>query len=431
MNKNRVKEQVDYGDYPERMHPSIQQKLERGESPYSEHPAMPEGEKNFDQIVASKRFKDVVDKFAHYAGTRAPLQGSNPMMGLMQTAMGMVMQINQIEQRNKRYLENLAIDLVKKQLAIPEGKINYIAELVPLGRAGSESEMRGEEESYSEEEIEDAFQENIEDAEEHSEDLLAFEDAFEKFNMEKAKRRFMNSLIQGASKKGHYMFELVRAEIERINPQLLNLYGVSQASLDYLYWLYPEQMAMQMAASGEGQAGTEEVDTQTDPPTVRATGVSFPILVHELLKGTYEILGSHGLPSDPRQAEMVVQSEDTLPAEIWDTRLGPVFWEKFLEAYPDELLEDDKVIIQNYLFSRFSMLEAKEFMNVAKMILSGNPEGKKYLQNMVNEIIKEIKSQEYEQAIGGDDEDNDGGDDDSDDDGDLDDFLSGLGIHTS
>jgi hypothetical protein len=77
------------------------------------------------------------------------------------------------------------------------------------------------------------------------------------------------------------------------------------------------------------------------------------------------------------------------------------------------------------------MLEAKEFMNVAKMILSGNPEGKKYLQNMVNEIIKEIKSQEYEQAIGGDDEDNDGGDDDSDDDGDLDDFLSGLGIHTS
>jgi hypothetical protein len=429
MNKNRVKEQVDYGDYPERMHPSIQQKLEKGETPYSEHPAMPEGEKNFDQIVASKRFKDVVDRFAHYAGTRAPLRGNNPMMSLMQTAMGMVMQINQIEQRNKRYLENLAIDLVKKQMGIPEGKINFIAELVSIGQVGSNRKMKGRGEEYSDEEIQDAFQENAEEAEEHTEDLLAFEDAFEKFDMEKAKRRFMNSLIQGAAKKGHYMFELVRAEIERINPELLNLYGVSQASLDYLYWLYPEQMAMQMAASGEGQAGTEEVDVYTDPPTVRATGISFPVLVHELLKGTYEVLGTHGLPTDPRKSEMVVQSEDTIVAEIWDTRLGPIFWEKFLAAYPDELFDDDKLVIQNYLFSRFSKLQAKEFMNVAKMILSDNPEGKRYIQSMVDEIVKEIKENEYDEAMG--DEEDDYGDDDDNDDGDLDDFLSGLGIHTS
>jgi len=426
INKKRIAEDIDYGDYPERMHPSIQKKLEKGETPYSQHPAMPEGEQNFDQIVASKRFKDVVDKFAHYAGTRAPLSGANPMMALMQTAMSMVMQINRIEQRNKTYLQNLAVDLVMKQMGVPKGKINYIAELVSLGGAGSEQPMRGREEEYDEEEIENAFKEKSEDAEEHTEDILAFEDAFEKFNMEKAKRRFMNSLIQGAAKKGHYMFELVRGELERIDPQLLELYGVSQASLDYLYWIYPEEMVARMAAGGEGQAGTEEVNLQTNPPTVRATGVSFPILVHELLKGTYEVLGSHGLPSDPKQAEMVVQSEDTLPAEIWDVRLGPVFWERFLDAYPNELFDEDKVVIQNYLFSRFSMIEAKEFMSVAQMILSGSRDGKKYLQDMVDGIIKELKSQEYEEAMDGNEEDDDNSDDD-----DLDDFLSGLGVHTS
>lgn len=422
LRNKKINEQIDYGDYPERMDPSIQSKLERGETPYSEHPAMPEGQKNFDQIVASKRFKDVVDKFAHYAGSRQMLRGNNPIMSLMMTAMNMVTTIAQIEQRNKTYLQNLAIDLVMKQMGIPKGKINYIAELVPYGQAGSVQPMQGDEETFDKDEIEDAFKENVEDAENHTDDILAFEDAFEKFDMEKAKRRFMNSLIQGASKKGHYMFELVRDEIERIDPRLLQLYGVSQATLDYLYWLYPEQMVTQAARSGQGQAGTEEVDFETDPPTVRATASTFPILVHELIKGTYEILAAHGLPSDPRQAEMVVKSEDTLTAEIWDVRLGPIFWEKFLEAYPNELFEDDKVIIQNYLFSRFSMLDAKEFMNVAKMVLSGSNDGKKYLQKMVNEIVAEIQNQEYEQAMS---------DDDDDDDDNLDDFLKGLGIHTS
>lgn len=221
------------------------------------------------------------------------------------------------------------------------------------------------------------------------------------------------------------MFELVRDEIERVNPQLMNLYGVSMASLDYLYWLYPEQVVQQMAASGQGQAGQEEVDLQTDPPTVKAKAISFPILVHELLKGVYDILGAHGLPDDPRRAEMVKASEDTLPAEIWDIRLGPVFWEKFLETYPDELFEDDKKMIQNYLFSRFSMISAAEFLQLSKEILAGTQKGKSAIKRLVDEIVNELKQQEYEQAIG-DYED----DDEEDDDVDLG-FLGDLGISPS
>jgi hypothetical protein len=422
MAEKKIKEQIDYGDYPERMDPSIQRKLEKGETPYSEHPAMPSGEKNFDQIVASKRFKDVVDKFQRYAGTRTPLRHPNAMMVLMQSAMGMVMKINQIEQNNAQYLENLAIDLVKKQMGVPEGSINYDAKLVPLGQLEVPETFRSKAEEFDKEEIEDAFEQNLDDAEEHSQDLLNFEDAFEKFDMEKAKRRFMNSLIQGASKKGHYMFELVADEIERVNPELLQLYGVSMASLDYLYWLYPEQMVQTMAASGAGQAGNEEVNMQTDPPTVKARAISFPILVHELLKGTYEILGAHGLPDDPRQREMVMASEDTLPAEIWDIRLGPIFWEKFLEAYPDKLFDDDMKHIQNYLFSRFSMLSASEFLDMAKSILSGSPKGKESLKRMVDDIVADLKKQDYESALG-DEESYE----DEDEDDDLD-WLKDLGI---
>jgi hypothetical protein len=179
-----------------------------------------------------------------------------------------------------------------------------------------------------------------------------------------------------------------------------------------------------MAGSGDGQMGQEEIDTETDPPTVKARAMTFPLLVHELVKGVYEVFGTHGLPDDPRQQEMVMSAEDTLPAEIWDSRLGPIFWEKFMAAYPAEIFEDDMKHIQHYLFMRFSKLNAEEFFRVAKLILSGNPQGNQFIQRMVDEIVKELNEYEAEQSYSSDDDD-DLGDDD------LDDLLGGLGISRS
>jgi hypothetical protein len=333
----------------------------------------------------------------------------------MSSAMQLFGKIGQIESRNKEYLENLAVELVKKEMAIPEGAMQFDAKLIHGGMSSAEG-MRGEAEEPSAEEVKDAFA----SADEHQDELEAFMDSFEKFNQEKAKRRFINALIGGAAKKGHYMFELVADELENINPELVRIYGMSQALLDHLYWIYPEQMASSMAASGQGQVGQSEVDTETDPPTVIARGASFPVLIHELVKGVYEIFGTHGLPDDPRQAEMVIASEDTLPAEIWDLRLGPIFWEKFLAAYPDEVFEEDKRHIQHYLFMRFSSLTPKQFFKLSNFILSGDPKGKQVLQRMVDEIIEELKKQDFDSQFGGDNED-----EDEDYEGPS---LSGLGI---
>jgi hypothetical protein len=251
--------------------------------------------------------------------------------------------------------------------------------------------------------------------------------------MEKAKRRFINSLIQGASKKGHYMFNLVEEELNRIDPRLLNLYGVLMSINDLLYWIMPEQMMNMMGETGQGVEGTEEVDDKTDPPTIKVKGLFFPILIHELLKGVYEVLGTQGLPDDPKSAEMVMMSQDTLPYEMWDLRLGPVIWERFLESYPDELFEDDMREIQNYLFSRFSSLTTDEFFQVvttdeffqvAREIMGKTPAGKQIVKKMVDEIIEELKRYDYEDAIGSED-------DDEDDDDDFKNFLGGLGIDLS
>ena len=380
---------IDY-EGPERMAGDVERKILSKQTPYSNFPAMPKMDRDFVELISSKRFKDSVEKVRMAMGDTRIIQGGNALMQLMMTVGQAMQRLVMIQSQNKEELEALAVELVKNELGIPDGAMQFDAELVmqPMGAAQG---MQSEPEMPSEEEVEELMGD------------------IENFNLERAKRRFINSLIQGAAFKGGHMYNLVRDEINAINPQLMNLYAVTQALMEHAYWIFPDMEGM--AGSGGGQMGQSEVDEETDPPTVKARAVTFPLLVHELVKGVYEIFGTHGLPDDPRQQEMILSAEDTLPAEIWDSRLGPVFWEKFLATYPLELFDDDKKHIQHYLFMRFSALNAEEFMRVAKLILKGDPQGEKFIQGMVNEIVKELKEQDYKDAMGYDDDEEEGYDD--------------------
>ena len=374
---------IDY-EGPERMEPGIERKITGKETPYHNFPAIPKMDKDFIELISSKRFKDSVDKVRRYMGNTRVIQGNNPLNQLMMTVMQSMQQIIGIQMRNKEDLEQLAIKLVKKEMGIPEGAMQFKAELVmqPMGAAEG---MQSEPELPSEEEIEE------------------FMGDMENFNLERSKRRFINSLIQGAAFKGGHMYVLVSKELNNMDPSLLNLYGVSQALMEHAYWIFPDMEGM--AGGGGGQMGQSEVDEETDPPTVSAKAVTFPLLVHELVKGVYEIFGTHGLPDDPKQQEMILNAEDTLPSEIWDSRLGPIFWEKFMATYPMELFDEDKKHIQHYLFMRFSALDAKEFFRIAQLILNDDPKGKQFIQKLVDGIVNDLKRQSYKEALPDEDDD--------------------------
>jgi len=406
------------------MSQDIIDKMKKGDTPLSKNPAFPDVKSDdlpvsFEEKIASKRFRDVVEKVKRYTG-QEQVSDQNALMTLQRAMMGAVRNIFEIQSENKTYLENLAVDLVRKEMGVRPDQIQYDAKLVDMGSIDMEGFSKQGEEP-DEEEIEQNFQQQEEDIED-------FMTAFERYDIEKAKRRFINALIQGSSKKGHYMFELVKDELDRLDPRLLNLYGVVMSVNDLLYWVLPDQM-MDAMMGQDGIAGKEEVDVETTPPTVKARGVFFPILVHELIKGTMEILGTQGLPDDPKQAEMVMGSTDTLANEIWDLRLGPVLWEKFTNAYPEKLFDEDKRWIQNYLFARFSALSAEEFFKLSKAILRGDAKATQVLNRMVTEIVDHLKEVNDVDDFSSD-TDGDDFDDDDDLDG-LDDFLGSLGIDRS
>jgi len=367
----------------------IKSKMERGETPLSKSPAFPDIKSpevpvSFEEKIASKRFNDVVEKVKRYTG-QEDVRSQNALMGLQMAMMGAVRDVIGIQTRNKEYLENLAVDLVRKEMGVRPDQVNYDAKLVMPGQI----DMAGFSKQGEEPEQED-LEQNFGQQEEDIEDFMT---AFERFDIEKAKRRFINALIQGSSKKGHYMFELVRDELDRIDENLLNLYGVLMSVNDLMYWVLPDQ--------------------------------AFDMIM--------EILGTQGLPDDPKQAEMVMASTDTLANEIWDLRLGPVLWEKFIEAYPERLFDEDKRWIQNYLFARFSALSSEEFFKLAKAILKGDVNATKILDRMIDEIVQHLNQVHDDEDYSDDDEDTTEPSSDDDDDNldDLDDFLGSLGISRS
>lgn len=403
---------IDY-EGPERMDPSIERKILDKSTPYSKHPAMPKMSRDFVELISSKRFNDTVGKLRsaleRSVGSTRHLTSGNPLMNLMMLVMQALRQSGSIESRHKEELETLAVDLVKKEMAIPPGSLQFDAKLMGMGQSESTERMRRQAEEPSREEMMDAFK----SAQEHENDVEAFLDAMDNFDRERAKRRMINALIGGAAKKGQYMYHMVSQRLNEIDPNLIELYGITTAIIDHLYWLYPEETLEAMSGQGGSEVGTSEIDNQTDPPTVKARGVNFPTLVHELVKGVYEVFGTHGLPDDPRQAEMIMGAEDTVPAEAWDLKLGPVFWELLQKSYPIEILtEDDMKHIQHYLFMRLSAMPAEEFFQLFKEVLEEKQSGKDKIQRMVNEIVREL-------------EENDEEDEDEEED---DDILSQLGL---
>ena len=402
---------IDY-DGPERMDPSIERKILGKETPYSNHPAMPKMSRDFIELVSSKRFKDTVTKLRSAlttsVGSTASLTTGNPLTNLLMLVQSALSQSMRIERDNKQTLEKLAVALVTKELSIPKGALQFDAKIVGLGESESTQNMRRQSEEPSREEMTDLFK----DAANHENDIEAFLDAMDTFDKEKAKRRLINSLIGGAAKKGQYMYHLVSEKLNEIHPDLIELYTVTTAIIDHLYWLYPEETIEAMSGRGGGEAGTSEINNETDPPTVIARGINFPTLVHELIKGVYEVFGTHGLPDDPRQAEMIMGSEDTVPAEAWDLKLGPVFWELLQKSYPIEILsEEDMKYIQHYLFMRISAMPADSFFELFREVLEEKPAGREKIQRMVNEIVKELEE-----------------DDENEEEDEDDDILSQLGL---
>ena len=418
-NLNEMPMDFDSQDRPDQ---GVQDKLAAGETPLQKIPFPQTGDepnKNFQELLASERYKQVVDKMRQYTGANTPMRGMQGLSPLMQQMMSAHNQILQFEQNHRRELEALAVELVIKELGIPEGSVQYDARIIGMGEFNPEDfnhDQEGEEEGGEEMN----FGNEIE-----------IVNDIEKLDLEKAKRRFINTIIQGASKRGHYMYHYVEDRVRQIvgNDRIIGLYGIMMSVNDALYWQLPDETMKQMGQQGN-IAGREDVDRQTDPPTVKARAVNFPVLIHELIKGTLELVALHGRNRDEEGNEEdfsdVEESEDTLEKEMWDLRLGPAIWDRIRSKFPEDVLTDEtKGIIQLMVFQHIFKKPAKEFLVFMKEVVSNSESGNRLMETLVRAIEEDINNYDYEQTMAEFDDDLSDISDQTDND-ELKDFISGI-----
>jgi hypothetical protein len=408
-------------DTQDRPSTDVTDKLASGDTPLKKVPLPKTGEepnKNFQELLASERYKQVVQRVRQYTGVQTTMVGERGMGELTHMMMAAHNEIVSTEREHRDALEQLAIELVMKEMGIPEGVVQFDAKIVGMGEVDTQDFERDE-----------MNQQNLDEVD-VEEDLMQ---DLESLDFERAKRRLINSMIQGSSKRGHYMYHYVSEKIRDItgSESLINQYGVLMSINDTLYWQLSDQTMQMMMGGGAGGGsvgGKEEVERDTEPPTIRSRAINFPILVHELIKGMMELFSHQGEPEDKEMFQQVMQLEDTLEKEMWDLRLGPAIWDRIRAQYPEDVLTDEnKSELQNYLLVEIFKLPARKFLILMKEVISGSESGKRLIQEIVDGIVLMLNDQDYQEAINIFNDDLDSVEDNTEED-DLDDFLGSLGI---
>jgi len=429
----KIKEQIDYGNRPERMDPNLERKLRSGENIYSDNPSFKKGSDDVQRLVSS-RFGKVADKLKEVTGNQN-ISSQQVQAMIYREMMSKVPTIMQIEGRHREELENLAIEACLEETEVPSDWYEIVARLNRQPIDVSNFRYQPEEEK----EDEDDDEENKLEIPSFEVEDLTDEEIFE---LEKHKRNIINAIIQGAAKKGHYIFQKpeIRAELDRIDTRLYPAYLGIMAINDFLYFTM-EQMIEMMSQTGNGVAGKVELqdndsgdeegggeEGEEKPDTkIVADGLIFPILCHEIIKGIEESAGRHGLPQDTELAQKVMGQTDLLSNEPMQLRIGPEIVEKLRMVLPDEMFNDTNKGLINWFKVELYKINAKEFLNLIGDVISADESKNKKATRRFEELMKEAMKMKEEYDSYKKSKGEEPNSDDVDDD-DLKDFLGGLGI---
>ena len=437
----KIKEQINYGDRPERMDPRLEKKLASPESLYAQNPAMKKGAQDVQRLVSS-RFGKVADKLKQVTGIEDI--SSQQVQGMVyQEMMRKLPAIMRIEAAHREELEDLAKEASLEETEVPEDWFEIEAR---LNRDGIDtSDFRYQEEKPEKKEKPETPEIPSFDVEDLTDEEI--------LELEKHKRNIINAIVQGAAKKGHYIFQKpdVKARLDAINPSLYRDYLGIMAINDFMYFSM-EQMIEMMSQSGQGVAGKVKLEDNDDEEEsgddeggessntkIIADGMIFPILCHEIIKGIEEAKGRYGLPQDPEMAQRVMGQTDLLSNEPMQLRIGPEIVEKIRFALPDEMYSESNKGLINWFHTVLYQIPAEEFLELIGLAISEDESKVRKATSKFKEIMREaqqLKTEYDDYKQSNDDEEmsdflgslGPGDSDDDDEDDGLDDFFSGLGI---
>lgn len=415
MRRKKISEQIDYGGRREKMDPKMLRKLEDPEGLYSQNPAMRKGVRDVQRLV-SKGFQEVAQKLSDVTGIEdlTPQQAMlvSQMMTFLQKAMS-------IESRHKKELEDLAVEV---GFDVSEANRDWFQVEAKLGMPSSEGFVSGAKKSEQKPQIDfnsDFDVKNLTDEEEKK--------------LQEHKRNLVNAIIQGSAERGDFAFQdpKVKRKLDTINPELSKYYAGIMAINKFMYFTFEqmiEMMSAQMSgAAGKVQLGDADEDEQEQgvDTKITATGLIFPILLHEVIKGIEESIARGSLPQDPEMRTNVLKTTDTFENEPMQIRIGPTIVKSIRQSLPDYVFDKENRGLIIWFKIALYELPPTDFFDVIGDVISDNPDDVSRGKDKMKDILKRAEQLKYEFENYKEEEGIESEKDNLDD---INDFLQGMGI---
>ncbi len=263
--------------------------------------------------------------------------------------------------------------------------------------------------------------------------------------LEVDKRKIANNIIQGEAKNTKLVIEMPACK-EGLKKILGDRNGEEYHKIiidiskiaDKLDWIIPiDVKADMMERAPEGMAGavsvkwpeakeekpkkeaedilksledgedleenTEEIEEllSTGNPIIKARGIDFPMLIHETVKGIYELIAAAGMPKDEKIAKNVMFNTSSFSDEAEDFRYGPYIAADLRDFINLNSKVDKYPNIREFVFGKLIEMPADEFLINMKNILLNSPDARLLVDKLIDSVIEELdeyaeKSSDYE-----------------------------------
>lgn len=365
-------EKIDTGeDIPDLIDPSKRAKIE-DEKDYVEQilPDLGPEADRYLEIITSESYQKNIQRVAYYLGISvSEIQNKFPNYPTMaMLAIKALNDIKRAESGMKQQLEQIAVNVV---LDLPENK--FIKKLVEdediiidakLGNADLTKSVTA-----------DKMDEEMPNGLTVAENLNIQLNTMLGDNTEgKLRRTLANYMTQGDAVNKLFLFNNVSDKLDALSPNLSKKYGVLAAITQIGYYLTPDfpitSDIVNMAA-----VGSEQVIPTGDKYTIKARAITFPYLVHELVKGIGDYIS------------MDVASQEELDTETMDDEIKQIMAGPALEMKLRKLIPSDKIEYLPVIKKLFYKLP----IETIKDILLGGMKGQSYMNSLIKQAEESME----------------------------------------
>jgi hypothetical protein len=149
-----------------------------------------------------------------------------------------------------------------------------------------------------------------------------------------------------------------------------------------------------MLAQGQKMQGGEsemEYDEENEQFVIKARAICFPMLVHEIVKGLYEIVGTEGFGADKEKNKAIIGAVDKLSNEPRDLQYGKFIYDAISKLYNESNVEDARV--RELFFAEVYKLEDGEFFPFIENAINDEltPSQKQWAIGTMRDIERDLR----------------------------------------